>query len=661
MKKIYTPATDPELQSPVIDLDEMRTRPDANGNNVPYRFIHGYFEGTSVKFGFSFPEKDRYEGRFFQHLSPFPGPDEEIASQVKSGEGDAIAFALTHGAAFVETNMGSRMIFGGNPDPTIIYRSSAASAAFCRKVAQDIYGEHRMYGYCFGGSGGGYKTMSCLENTNQFDGAVPFVIGSPMSLPNCLTVCANGARQLRHCWPRILDAVEVGGSGKPYDGLTDDEKKAYRELVHIGFPPRMLITFATPMADGSLPVLTPGVKGMDGTYFEDFWTKPGYEGYEQTDGTHRDRTKLTAKVVSVGIGAAATREGIDDRNGTDTAWQKMLTDGSSSYIELTDVPTSDYLVGIDMIFLTGKAAGKKLRLGAVEGKKAVLGVCYGTDDPADVLRLLKPGDEVFLDNSDYIAIQLYHRHQVPEDRSFHAWDQYRDEKGEPIGAQRPVIAYDFTAGGCGSVQDGHVQGKVIIMNSLMDGDFPWQADWYYQKVREVNGDADIARVYYNDNCPHGDVTDMMGDYLHYTPYLGMLCQALLDVSAWVEKGIAPPLKSGYRLVDNQVVLAETAEERQGLQPVVTLTANGADCVTIQAGETVDFTAHIGLTEKMGQVELVGWSFEGEQTYAPGEVTAAHRYNTPGVYFPTVHVTANRNPGDPYTKLRNLARMRVIVK
>ena len=29
-----------------------------------------------------------------------------------------------------------------------------------------------------------------------------------------------------------------------------------------------------------------------------------------------------------------------------------------------------------------------------------------------------------MDNSDYIAIQSYYRHQVPADLSFHAWDQF---------------------------------------------------------------------------------------------------------------------------------------------------------------------------------------------------------------------------------------------
>lgn len=658
MKLIYDPHHDSQFSKPMIDANELRQRESMDGRTLPFRYIHGNFEGTGVKFAFCFPLEDQYEGRFFQHLSPFPGPDEEIASLNKTGEEDMIAFAITHGACFVECNMGSTAVFGGTSDPTIFYRSNAAAAMQCRKTAQELYGAHRMYGYVFGGSGGGYKTMSCVENTNQYDGAVPFVIGSPMSLPNCLTLMANASRQLRNCWTQIVDNVEIGGSGDPYQGLNTEEAAALKELLLMGFPPRMIFCFAYPTADGSLPVLTPGVKGMDPGYFEDFWSKPGYEGYEKTNGVLRDLTHMTATVVSVGIGETEQRQGIDDRNGTDTAWQKMLTDGSQSYIQLTEVPKTDYLVGIDMVFQTGAAKGKHLRLGSVEGDHAIPGMTYGADTAAEVLSLLQPGDEVLLTNRDYIAIQHYHRHQVPEDTSFHAWDQYRNTGL----AQRPVIAYGFTTGGCGSVQDGHIQGKVIVMNSLMDGDFPWQADWYYHKVHEVNGEKakDMIRIWYNDNCPHGDQTET-GDNLHFTSYLGMLNQALLDVSAWVEQAIEPAPSTGYQLVDNQVVLADDVQERQGTQPVVHLTVNGGTCACIKAGESVDFAAQIGLIEYSGTLLNIGWSFEGEQNYAPGDTRASHRYDTPGTYFPTVHVTSSRKADDPYVKLRNLSRVRVVVE
>ena len=658
MKTIYDPACDPQFSKPYLDVDEERERKDPLGRPLAYRFMHGGFAGTTVKFSFCFPKKDQYQGRFYQHLSPFPGPDEELAPLAATGEADFIAFSVFHGACFVSCNMGSTAIFGGAEDPTIFYRSNAAAAMQCRKTAHELFGPHLMYGYVFGGSGGGYKTMSCIENTNQYDGAVPFVIGSPMSLPSCLTVSAFGARRLRHCWQKILDNVEPGGSGDPYQGLRESEQDALRELIRMGFPPRMILSYVHPSADGSLPVLTPGVKAMDPGYFEDFWTKPGYEGYEKTDGVWDDLTDMIAQVVSVGIGKGEARDGIDGRNGTDTAWQKMMTDGSASFIELTNVPVSDYLVGIDILILSGDAAGKLLRLGGVAGSKVIPGMTFGADSAEQVLSLMRPGDEVRLTNRDYIAIQHYHRHQVPEDRSFHAWDQYRNGRY----AQRQVIAYQFTTGGCGSVQDGQVQGKVIVMNSLMDADFPWQADWYFRKVHEVNGKKadDLIRVWYNDNCPHGDVSET-DDQTHFTSYLGMLQQALLDVSAWVEKGVAPAPSTGYTIQDQQVILEEKAERRQGTQPIVHLTVNGGKCARIKAGETVMLTAENDFTPFTGTVTGHAWSFEGERTFTAGEAVMQHCYSTPGVYFPTVQVTTARDPDDPFCRLRNLDRARVIVE
>ena len=38
------------------------------------------------------PEKDSYEGRFYQYLSPFPEPEEELASLPVTGIDDKIAF-----------------------------------------------------------------------------------------------------------------------------------------------------------------------------------------------------------------------------------------------------------------------------------------------------------------------------------------------------------------------------------------------------------------------------------------------------------------------------------------------------------------------------------------------------------------------------------------
>lgn len=139
-KVIYNVKQDPTYQKPYIDADEKRERRMQDGKKLPFRYIHGGFEGTGTKFVFCFPPAESFQGRFFQYLSPFPGPDEEMASLEKTGEDDKIAFCLLNGAYYVETNMGSGAAFGNKSDrdKEVIYQSSAAAAEYSRVLAEDV-------------------------------------------------------------------------------------------------------------------------------------------------------------------------------------------------------------------------------------------------------------------------------------------------------------------------------------------------------------------------------------------------------------------------------------------------------------------------------------------------------------------------------------------
>jgi hypothetical protein len=72
--------------------------------------------------------------------------------------------------------------------------------------------------------------------TGVWDGFVPYVMGSPQSIPNCFTVRVNALRVLRDEWPSIIDAIEPGGNGDPYAGLNDEERGALEEATRTGFP-----------------------------------------------------------------------------------------------------------------------------------------------------------------------------------------------------------------------------------------------------------------------------------------------------------------------------------------------------------------------------------------------------------------------------------------
>ena len=137
---------------------------------------------------------------------------------------------------------------------------------------------------------------------------------------------------------------------------------------------------------------------------------------------------------------------VDTRNGVNDAWKKMLSSSGTDtepWLELTHLPVPAeghnlYLKGLILTVLSGKAEGKKLQVGKVTDGRVYLTDGFGTDPIMETLELMEIGDEVHLDNSDYIAIQTYHRHQVPTP-DYHAWDQFRGMDKAPLYPQRKTL------------------------------------------------------------------------------------------------------------------------------------------------------------------------------------------------------------------------------
>ena len=689
MREIYDALKDEQFSRGYVDIDEERIRTLDDGRKIPYRYMHGGFEGTPVKFSFCFPQKEDYEGRFYQYLSPFPGPEEELASLPVTGVDDKIAFCITNGAYYVETNMGSGAVFTNSDDNTMSYRSSAAAAEYSRKMAVKVYGyEHRPYGYVYGGSGGGYRTIACIENTTAFDGAAPYVIGSPYAIPNCQTTRAHAERLLRDKIPQIIDALDAGGSGDPCAGFSDEERKAFEEVTKFGYPLKSWFASAD-LNDGALPVLLPGVKGMDPQYFEDFWKVPGYLGADADSSAARERICMDTKVRLTFIpGKKASlldEKSIDTRNGVNDAWKKMISssgEDADPWLELENVPVPAdgrdlYMKGLILTVKTGQAAGKQVQIGRIEENRIYLTEGFGMDNITETLDLIAAGDEVHLDNSDYIAIQTYHRHQVPT-TDYHAWDQFRDENGEPLyPQQKTLVGPVFCGMGPGCEQNGLIRGKIIICAALLDEQaYPWQADWYRRKISSVHDGnvEDYCRLYYFDNVLHDDITASV-DELHATTYIAGLKQALLDLAAWVEKGTEPLPSSNYRVDVGSVTVPETAAERGGLQAVVDLYADGEKCARVKQGEAVEFEAKAEVPADAGALTYVEWSFEGETDFPEkgewslqdegrkGTAKAVHVYQKPGTYFAVVRVKSQRrgDKSDLFTQVRNIDRVRVVVE
>ncbi|TBX21713.1 hypothetical protein TK44_18445 [Jiulongibacter sediminis] len=669
--------TDPLLTKPYIDIDEQRSIPS------PHRYVHGGFEGTGTRFSFYFPSKEQYEGRFFQYVTPFP--DNENLAQFGTGELNSIGFANESGAYFIETNGGGPTDFS-NPmanDATIgAYRANAASAQFSRIVAQEIFGGGRPYGYAFGGSGGAYRTIGGFENTKGvWDGVVPFVLGSPMAIPNVFTARMQAMRVLKDKFDQINDAMDAGGSGDMYAGLTDQEKTALEEVTKMGFPPNSWYDYKNMGIHGFL-VLYNGVVMADNAYFtQDFWNKPGYLGYDHPEYFEGARLQKDSKLLKPIAIDEAVQLGIKqpisdaDRGSADLAWKAAGGSGAGVPVafEITDLlPEIDFLGG-DLFINSGEAKGQRLQVETITGNKVVL----APTNSAEILAKIKPGDEVRVDNSNFLAVQSYHRHQVPGPE-YKVWDQFRDKDGKPIYPQRPMLLGPmFTMGAAGSLPTGKFEGKMILLGSLMDREaFPWQCDWYRSRVKEHLGDkADKNfRLWYTEHALHGDQQDQLGDPTRAVGYIGVLHQALRDLSSWVEKGISPAASTQYEIVDGQVITPKLAQERKGIQQTVSLTVGGMKKVEVKAGEKVKLQAVVEVPAGMGKIVQIDWDFDANENYYPETrilkkfkeklvIKKSHVFDKSGTYFVTVRVKANRNgnPDSHFAKIQNLDRVRVIVK
>lgn len=673
---LYTPDTDPLFAQPYIDIDEWRDGP------VRHRYVHGGFKDTETRFSFYFPPKDQYEGRFFQHITPVPD-SENLAQKMPAGEFNKIGSTLESGAYFVETNGGGSIDLAKGSlalaDSTITaYRANAAAAAYSRQIALQMYGGKRPYGYAYGGSGGAFRTIGSIENTRGvWDGVVPYVPGSYMAIPNMFTVRMQALRVLRDKFPQIVDAMEPGGSGNSYAGLNEREAAVLHEVEQMGFPMKTWFGYKT-MGLHGFAALYGGVAAADPTYFTDFWSKPGYLGHDHPEYFVADRIQFKATVAEAITAAEAARLGLStdpfgeqDRGGVDTAYKGPPGEANKVVgFRLSRMPPQVYFLGGDLFVSSGGAQGKRLTLSTLRGDIIMLGVA----DPRLAVQI-KPGDEVTVDNSSFLAMETYHRHQVPGP-DFKVWDQFRDAAGKPLYPQRPMLLGPmFIKATSGSLQTGRFEGKMILAASLWDREaMPWQADWYRRRVQENLGartDQNF-RLWYTDHAVHGDepTPEAASRIVTYVP---VLQQALRDLAAWVEKGVPPPPSTSYQIVKGQVVVQPAATVRKGIQPVVSLRANGRERAEVGVGRPVTLTGTIDVPPGTGSVVAAEWDLDEAGTFPVNSpvtrgarritVSTTYRFDRPGTYFPALRGTSQRegNAALPYRRIRNLARVRVVVK
>jgi hypothetical protein len=666
-----------------IDVDEWRDEP------VRYRYVHGGFEGTDTRFSFYFPPAEQWQGRFIHFLQGGEGGDE--ATALGSGAMTAsIPFAVQSGSYLVESNQGhlGADLSGSKGDPAIIaYRASAESARYSRQVAEEMYGTAPHHGYVYGGSGGGIRSINCIENVDDvWSGAVSFIMPHPTQ-GEFFSIQLNALRLLGPKMADVIAATEVGGSGNPFEGLSAEQADVLAELYRAGFPRGGEFVMANPFEPQLVWTWQAfHLAQRDPTYYHDFWNEPGYEGYDNPGALAPDLVefKTTVKQV-VEAGEIKARFLAPELGGRGAAAmipsRKAVSEPHTPIGVIIDaeIDDPDRMVGVALRITNGKAAGRLLYcLGAVGG--VLVGSASG--EAGNLLFSdVEPGDEIVVDNREFLAFCHLHRHAIPVDtegRRFPEWDQFLVD-GRPKYRQRDFLPTQNSSIGRAYTWDYGNRKMIICQNTNDIGTWPCGGHSYATRIRERLGDGTDAqfRLWWTENAAHGQgsmfppgTAPVMSTRL--LDYDGILQQALLDLMGWVEDGKEPLPSSAYEWSrDGKLTLAPDAADRHGLQPVVQATVASAKVASAPAGTPLTFEVTADMPPGAGTFIAAEWDWDGTGAYPfrheglDGtadhiELTATHTFDAPGTYYPSVRVYGHRHGdvGATLVRLNNLDRVRV---
>jgi hypothetical protein len=657
-----------------VDIDEWRDVPRR------HRYVHGGFDDTHTRFSIYLPPEEHYAGRFFQYLEGGAGGHENLLASGGLGDGMMMDWIFDlafdeFGGYLVESNQGhfpgEGLGFGNDYE---LFGASADSAVFAKTVAAGMYGAEPHHGYVWGVSGGGARSGRCLENRpDVWQGGVPHVgIGQATQWSPWALLWLVG----RDKFAQIIDAVEPGGTGDPFDGLSNVQREALAELYRRGFP-RGAENQLAPFTAWAFPWYS--LLDDDPAYFDDFWNVPGYLGH--------DAPELLASVL-VDEKAAISR--IVPASEVDNLWAQMAvrlaTAGASGSdpawgfeIEADD-PERMFMARVRI--LSGAAAGQDFLVSGVDS--GVLSP-FSERTPG-ILEAVVEGDEIQIDNRDFVAFCYYHRYATLD-----TWSKTPDRvqpeldpwgvDGRPIYPQRAIQPVGNAAP---ATYKATIDSKMIYIQNSHDAQvWPTTIFPYDAKMRENLGDRvdDHYRLWFVENAPHG-TPEFLGPALtsekdpgvwrsRLVSYDGVTAQALREVVAWVEEDIAPTFCTGaYLTRDNRLMFADTAAERGGVQPVVSVRANGTLRAEVKVGEKVDF---VGLAEQppgAGVILASEWDYEGTGNYVGAEIgvdvskvelVGSYVYARAGTYFVSFRVSAHRHGAQGVgPAVTNLARARVVV-
>jgi hypothetical protein len=470
----------------------------------------------------------------------------------------------------------------------------------------------------------------------------------------------------------VVDAVDPGGSGQPFEGLDFLQRQALMDLYKSGFPRGVEWMIGFPAGQVGLWAWSAEQwYADDPEYYEDFWTKPGYLGHDLPQALEhlviRDATVTVRQVVRAG----ELRDLPDD---APELMAPLVSMGRHLYprnfalgIYLDGMPAG-YRQGASLRIATGKAAGRQLWCTSVGGE---LMICDGIG-VAGNLRFedVEPGDQIVVDNRRYIAYCNRYRHVTNPDDPTQA--HYLVD-GEPIYPQRPTAVGGIGAAQMGAVEfTGKFTGKVLHSQHMHDSSI-WPRG---ENPAEHVKDRYVIRWFENAEHTGGTsqpITPPPVPTTRLIEFKELNQQNLSDLIAWVEDGVVP-VGTTYSIEPGGMLqLPPTAAERGGIQPVVVANANGDVRTEVAVGEAVTLGVVAEVPPQAGTVISVEWDFDGLGTWpyqAPGidgkqakvELTVEHTYHKPGTYFPAVRVLSHRDGDVTATtrRIENIGRARVVV-
>jgi hypothetical protein len=188
---------------------------------------------------------------------------------------------------------------------------------------------------------------------------------------------------------------------------------------------------------------------------------------------------------------------------------------------------------------------------------------------------------------------------------------------------------------------------------------------YAEEIQKTLGAAkanNIMRFYLHDNGSHATGGGQPGIFR----------QSIIDLMAWVEKGITPPPSSRYTIKNGQVILAAEAADRHGLQPVMNVTANGGLRALVGVNQPVNLVAKLEMPPNTGKIVQYNWTV-ADTAEAPTIVAKPQplvnvnhtiTFDKPGTYVVRLTVNGQRDglvdPADQ-TLLQNFKEVRVVVQ